>query len=129
MGSEMCIRDRQITFSRGVIYSILHVPSGMRYIGQTTIAFTLRWHQHLNAKSGNKFHSFLAKNNQIEDWQFSIVERVQLPEGESPRGYLNQREQYWISHYDTIEKGLNTAVACKQTEAALVQPSLLEGDA
>jgi hypothetical protein len=115
---------QSIIKSRGVIYSILHVPSGKRYVGQTTIAFTLRWHQHLNAHSGNKFHSFLSKNDKIEEWQFSILERVELPQGEEPRAYMNAREQYWITHYNTIEDGLNTAVACKKTEAKSLDKNL-----
>lgn len=83
------------------IYSIINQINGKRYIGQAYSLYN-RCNNHRNYKSGApKLNSAIQKYG-IENFQFVILE-------ECPKELLNEREEYWILFYDTLnpDKGYN----------------------
>jgi hypothetical protein len=102
-----------------VIYRILNVKTGQSYIGKTTQAFTLRWYQHFFQPSETKFHAAI-KDSQLEDWQFQVLERLQLQPGgtkDAIRQLILDKEQHWINAFDAIAAGYNSVPAKKSDEA------------
>ena len=126
---------------KACIYRIHNKKNGKSYIGQTTQAFTFRWYQHFFQPSSTKFHQEI-QSTPLSDWNFEILEQfdfgidvkyiIEKTEEDNPfhevmRDFerdkyqtntknlktINEREQYWINHYDSIENGYNTATACK----------------
>lgn len=132
-------QEIQATGTRtAVIYRIFNRTNGQCYIGKTSQVVTLRWYQHLFHPSDNRFHQAL-KSSQITDWDFSVIESIPLinciypkedgavwgsphRKGEGAEDMwarlVAEREQYWISHYDSIQNGYNTvsALAEKNTK-------------
>lgn len=90
-----------------VIYQIKNIQTGMVYIGKTTQVFTLRWYQHFFQGGNCKFHQAI-KNSKAEDWQFSVVETVTVPVGESKSDYVEKRESHWINKMDSVNDGYNS---------------------
>lgn len=81
------------------IYKIEDKASGMVYVGLST-NLADRWRSHLlNFLCGqgiNKYHPEL----KIENLSFSILELCSNDK-------LDEREKYWISYYNSFEKGFN----------------------
>lgn len=81
------------------IYKIEDKASGMVYVGLST-NLADRWRSHLlNFLCGqgiNKYHPEL----KIENLSFSILELCSNDK-------LDEREKYWISYYDSYNKGFN----------------------
>jgi len=95
------------------IYRIYNLVENKSYIGQTKQAFTLRWYQHFYQGTGTPFHTAIA-NSQITDWQFSIVERVDIPDDVTDvKRFVDARERHWIDAFDTINNGYNTMSIAK----------------
>lgn len=100
------------------IYKISNIKTGMAYIGQTTQTPTFRWYQHFSCTSGTKFYDAIG-NSDITDWTFEVLETItredMIKENSWDKNvYINKREQFWINHYDSINKGYNTATANKE---------------
>jgi len=106
------------------IYKISNLKTGMIYIGQTTQAITFRWYQHFaSPKSGSKFHQAI-QDSHITDWCFEVLEvitnqtfkekNINYHSTGDKQLYINQREQHWISEFDSIENGYNSATANKE---------------
>lgn len=101
-------KDRKLNFKYEdfnvaipVVYKITQISTGKVYVGQTKRSFTLRWWEHVKSADDNKFHLEL-KNSDLEDWTFQVIEKIENIED------LNDRESYWIKHYNSIESGFNT---------------------
>lgn len=103
------------------IYRILNTKTDMCYIGKTTQPFTLRWYQHFYHGKGTKFHQAIC-DSELIDWQFSIIEIVKCPEGESPNDYVFSRENHWITHYDSIKNGYNSMGGNKEMDDFDAEP-------
>lgn len=103
------------------IYLISNLATGMVYVGQTTQYSTFRWYQHFKRPySGSKFHNAILDHD-LSNWTFQVIELINddaLEKNKIPfssKGlYINQREQFWINHYDSINNGYNTATANKE---------------
>ena len=93
-----------------VIYRVLNIKSGMSYIGKTTQVFTLRWYQHFYHGGDCKFHKAIKESN-IEDWQFSVVESVNIPNDRDRDEYVAERERFWINKLNSIDDGYNSVSA------------------
>jgi group I intron endonuclease len=96
--------NRDLTNVKGFIYKITS-PNGKIYIGQT-INFRNRKYYY---KSGNfKKQTKLYNNILFYDW--SPIDTIEIIEeclcGENKK-YLNEREIFWISYYDSFRSGLN----------------------
>jgi hypothetical protein len=103
------------------IYLISNLKTGMVYVGQTTQYSTFRWYQHFKRPySGSKFHNAILEHD-LSDWTFQVIEIINdktLEDKNIPYSkkalYINQREQYYINLYDSINNGYNTATANKE---------------
>lgn len=104
-----------------VIYRILNKTTGMCYIGKTTQAFTLRWYQHVfQSVPGTKFYNAI-KDSNIVEWQFEVIERIDMSNASllsfvEKNRFILERETYWITHYDSINNGYNSAISLKVEE-------------
>lgn len=93
------------------IYMITHKPTNLKYIGQTTMKPMERLIRHLadywiyHHPVTTKLREVISRTNQIDDFHLDILE-----EGFMTKEQANDREQYWISYYDTFHNGLNTSV-------------------
>lgn len=112
-----------------VIYRIRNTKTGQSYIGKTTQPFTLRWYQHFFHGNGCKFHNAIHESA-IEDWEFSVVERVVAPKGSlatEVERLLCFAENAWIEKLDTINNGYNTAGVAKKEAAPMNDHLTLTG--
>lgn len=89
------------------IYKILNKKTKKVYIGKTHQVFTLRWYQHFYQSGNCKFHNAIRESS-LSDWEFSIIEIVQVKDGQKAEEAVKERESYWISFYNCIEDGYNT---------------------
>jgi group I intron endonuclease len=83
---------------RGIIYLIINKENGHKYIGQTTQAMNKRWQQHIvesRKMSQKPLHRAFRKYG-ID--KFTIKEIDECDEH-----LLNEKEEYWIKHYNTFE--------------------------
>jgi group I intron endonuclease len=84
--------------SRGIIYLITNKENGHKYVGQTTQGMNKRWQQHIQEAlrmSDNPIHRAMRKYG---NHNFRIQE-IDECDGK----LLNEREEYWIKHYNTFE--------------------------
>jgi len=82
-----------------VIYKITNKNNGKVYIGQTIRSFTLRWWEH--------FCEWIP-NEDICDFKFETIEIIE------DKSKLNEREQFYIDKYDSINTGYNKLRAEKE---------------
>ena len=80
----------------GCIYVV--TVDWQEYVGRT-FNFRKRKYQHLRAETDSDLHFAIRANNYQAD--FWVVED-QIPED-----IIEEREEYWISYFDTFNKGLN----------------------
>lgn len=85
------------------IYKIENLINGKVYVGQSVDVFN-RWKQHQNQLENNTHyntHLLRAYNKYgVENFQYELLEECDLHS-------LNEREMYWISHYDSLNSGYN----------------------
>lgn len=84
--------------SRGIIYLITNKENGHKYVGQTTQGMNKRWQQHITESrqmSQKPLHRAFRKYG---------VHRFNIQEiDECDESLLNEREAYWINHFNTFE--------------------------
>jgi len=83
--------------SQGIIYLIVNKQNGHKYVGQTTQGMNKRWQQHIQEAmrmSSKPLHRAMRKYG---NHNFMIKEIDECSEQ-----LLNEREQYWIEHYNTF---------------------------
>ena len=86
--------------SQGIIYLIINKQNGHKYVGQTTQGMNKRWQQHIQEAmrmSSKPLHCAMRKYG---NHNFTIKEIDECDES-----LLNEREEYWIKQYNTIESG------------------------
>lgn len=82
--------------SRGIIYLITNKENGHKYVGQTTQGMNKRWQQHIQEAirmSDKPLHRAMRKYG---NHRFNIQEIDECDES-----LLNEKEEYWIKHYNT----------------------------
>ena len=92
------------------IYKITNLTENKIYIGQTRLTVQKRWERHIKSaeeeKNNNKKMSlFHQKINEYGANDFIVEQLEECSEDE-----LNEREQYWISFYDSYNNGYNTSL-------------------
>jgi group I intron endonuclease len=91
--------------SRGIIYLITNKENGYKYVGQATQGMNKRWQQHIQEAlrmSDKPLHCAMRKYG---NHNFRIQEI-----DECDGLLLNEREEYWIKHYDTLKEGYNVGL-------------------
>lgn len=82
-----------------IIYKITNKTNGKSYIGQTTKELGSRIKEHFYDKS---HIGYSLRKHKIQNFDISIIDIAKS------REILNEKEEYWISYYDTVEpKGYN----------------------
>jgi len=84
--------------AQGIIYLIINKQNGHKYVGQTTQGMNKRWQQHIQEAmrmSDKPLHRAMRKYG---NHNFTIKEI-----DECDANSLNEKEQYWIKHYNTFE--------------------------
>ena len=84
------------------IYKITNIKNGKMYIGKTERDINTRWKEHIrHAQALSHIPLYRAINKYgIENFIIELVEECETKS-------VNEREQYWISFYDTYNTGYN----------------------
>lgn len=88
-----------------LIYCITNSITNKSYIGQTRKSLEERWNEHVKEARYRRFnHKFYnaIKKYPLDTWSATILETV------SDETLLNEREEYWIAHYNTFRNGYNS---------------------
>lgn len=121
------ITEKDLEIKEGIhnacIYKITNKLTGMSYVGQTTQAFTLRWYQHFFQTKDTKFHKAIL-NSKLKDWKFEIIEQFNFKgsdvyKDKKLKNLVDEREQFFINFFDSIENGYNSAIAKKEDQDSL----------
>ena len=86
------------------IYKITNKLNGKVYIGQSIRPVEYRFHRHINDAMHNKLDTHFARAIRKygpDKWQLEIIDCAETQEE------LNQKEQYWIRYYNSVEEGYN----------------------
>lgn len=86
----------------GFIYLITNNINNKKYVGQTIGSIQERWNQHLRAtrEKGSRHLYDAIKKYGYQSFSIQKIEEV-------PNDLLNERECFWISHYDSFKNGYN----------------------
>ena len=86
------------------IYKITNKINGKVYIGQTIRPVEYRFHRHINDAMHNILDTHFARAIRKygpDKWQLEVIDNAETQEE------LNQKEQYWIRYYNSVEEGYN----------------------
>ena len=90
----------------GYIYKISNTVNNKIYIGQTSRTVEKRWNLHKRTAKNPSYLSYsyplyqAMRKYGIDNFQIEVIE-------ETDNKNLNEREVYWISYYDSYNKGYN----------------------
>jgi group I intron endonuclease len=84
----------------GIIYCIHNLTTNKKYIGQTVEKLQRRVLRHFRTINETKISRAIQKYSKY-NFVYGIVEEVE------DANLLDDREQYWIKFYDTVENGFN----------------------
>lgn len=96
------------------IYRIRNKKDDRSYIGKTQQVFTLRWYQHFYQSGSCKFHDAI-RSSSLTDWEFSLIELVNVQDGVKVSDAVQEREAYWINYFNAVENGYNTVAVNSPT--------------
>ena len=96
------------------IYKITNKINGKVYIGQTVLPVEYRFNRHMNDALKNVLDTHFARAIRKygigpEIWELQIIDNAQSQEE------LNQKEQYWIRYYNSVEEGYNETDAISKS--------------
>jgi len=87
---------REIMGPKGIIYKITS-PSGKVYVGQTVRSFEKRMQEHKRMSVRTLINK--AVNKYGDEMKYEIIEE------DVPQEHLDEREIYWISHFNSLAPG------------------------
>lgn len=104
------------------IYKITNKLNGKCYIGQS-IDIKIRWMQHIheginNTKKG-KLYPEIYKYG-IDNFSFEVLEECELNQV-----ILDERERYWIEHYNSYNDGYNSTKGGQGEDSWIFDPNLI----
>ena len=86
------------------IYKITNIQNNKIYIGQTIRPIEQRFHRHLNDALNNIIDTHFARAIRKYGKESFIIEQIDTANTQEE---LNEKEQYWIRFYNSIENGYN----------------------
>ena len=86
------------------IYKITNIQNQKVYIGQTIRPIKDRFHRHVNDAMNNILDTHFARAIRKYGKDNFIIEEIDSANNQEE---LNQKEQYWIRYYNSIENGYN----------------------
>lgn len=86
------------------IYKITNIQNNKVYIGQSIRPIEQRFHRHLNDSLNNILDTHLARAIRKYGKDNFIIEQIDSAQTQDE---LNQKEQYWIKFYNSVEDGYN----------------------
>lgn len=108
-----------------IIYKITNLVNGHMYIGLTRQPLQTRWKKHLKDSKHLDYYFYRAiKKYGPDNFTQEILEEISNP------SKLDEKERYWINHYDTFKNGYNSTTGgeggCTFSEAARRKMSLVK---
>lgn len=96
---------------KGCIYRVENINNGMVYVGKTRQDYKIRVMEHfreaLNEKTFSIFHKDIRKHG-VESFKAILIETIEREQQSDFELVMNNREQYYIDYYDSIDNGYNT---------------------
>lgn len=86
------------------IYKITNIQNNKCYIGQTIRPIEQRFHRHINDALNNSLDTHFARAIRKYGQENFIAEQIDIATNQNE---LNEKEQYWIRYYNSIENGYN----------------------
>ena len=86
------------------IYKISNTQNDKVYIGQTIRPIEQRFHRHINDALNNNLDTHFARAIRKYGAECFYVEEI---DSANTQEELNQKEQYWIRFYNSVEEGYN----------------------
>lgn len=86
------------------IYKITNIQNNKVYIGQTIRPIKDRFHRHINDAMNNILDTHFARAIRKYGKNNFIIEEIDSANNQNE---LNEKEQYWIRHYNSINEGYN----------------------
>ena len=86
------------------IYKIINIQNNKIYIGQTIRPVKDRFHRHINDALNNNLDTHFARAIRKYGKDSFIIEIIDEAINQIE---LNQKEQYWIQYYNSIQDGYN----------------------
>ena len=86
------------------IYKITNIQNNKVYIGQTIRPIEQRFKRHLNDALNNILDTHFARAIRKYGKENFIIEQIDEAQTQDE---LNQKEQYWIRYYNSVEEGYN----------------------
>lgn len=86
------------------IYKITNIQNNKVYIGQTIRPITDRFNRHINDALHNIIDTHFARAIRKYGKESFKIEEI---DSASSQEELNQKEQYWIRYYDSVNQGYN----------------------
>ena len=91
----------------GYIYCITNLINNKQYVGKTTYSVERRWKQHCSdykkLKCANRPLYKAMNKYGIDNFKIEILEQCE-------RGFISEREQYWIKYLKTYHLGYNATL-------------------
>ena len=86
------------------IYKITNIQNDKVYIGQTIRPVEQRFHRHINDALNNILNTHFARAIRKYGKDSFIIKTIDTARTQDE---LNQKEQYWIRYYDSVNNGYN----------------------
>jgi predicted GIY-YIG superfamily endonuclease len=93
---------------RLIIYKITNKTNGKVYIGKTKRSLEARWKQHCRDAFDGRFWTKGKLQYAIQEFGADAFTVEQIDVAAS-NDETNEKEMYWIKHYNSIETGYNTS--------------------
>ena len=105
------------------IYKITNIQNNKIYIGQTIRPVKDRFHRHINDALNNILDTHFARAIRKYGKDNFIIETIDEATNQIE---LNQKEQYWIQHYNSVQNGYNETDAINKCGGNTYQSKTIE---
>lgn len=94
------------------IYKITNIQNNKVYIGQTIRPIEQRFKRHINDALNNILDTHFARAIRKYGKENFIIEQIDTAQTQEE---LNQKEQYWIQYYNSVNEGYNETDAISKS--------------